>query len=70
VAAVKREKSEPLLDDVSLCVNMGWTYEELMRQPARFVEKLRVYMDAIGDKESRERRRFEDEIARMRRNGR
>lgn len=66
MAAVKREKSEPLLDDVSLCVHMGWTYEELMRQPARFVEKLRVYMDAIGDKEARERRRFEDEIARLR----
>jgi len=67
---VKRGKPEPLLDDVSLCVQMGWTYEELMAQPARFVERLRVYLDALGDLQERERRRLEEEIDRLRRMGR
>jgi hypothetical protein len=67
---VKREKPEPLLDDVSLCVQMGWTHEELVAQPARFVEKLRVYLDAVGDRQERERRRLEEEIDRLRRMGR
>jgi len=64
---VKREKAEPLLDDVSLCVQMGWTHEELMRQPVRFVEKLRIYLDEVGDRQERERRRLEEEIERLRR---
>jgi hypothetical protein len=64
---VKREKPEPLLDDVSLCVQMGWTHGELVRQPARFVEKLRIYLDAVAYKEERERRRLEEEIGRLRR---
>ena len=64
---MKREKPEPLLDDVSLCVQMGWTHEELMRQPVRFVEKLRIYLDEIGDRQERERRRLEEEIERLRR---
>jgi len=67
---VKREKPEPLLDDVSTCVQMGWTHEDLMRQPARFVERLRIYLDTLGDKQERERRRLEDEIGRLRRRGR
>ena len=64
---MKREKPEPLIDDVALCVQMGWTHEDLMRQPARFVEKLRIYLDAVGDKQTREQRRLEDELARLRR---
>jgi hypothetical protein len=64
---VKREKPELLLDDVSLCVQMGWTHGELVRQPARFVEKLRIYLDAVAYKEERERRRLEEEIGRLRR---
>jgi len=64
---VKREKPEPLIDDVALCVQMGWTHEDLMRQPARFVEKLRIYLYAVGDKQAREQRRLEDELARLRR---
>jgi hypothetical protein len=67
---VKREKPEPLLDDVSLCVQMGWTQDELRRQPVRFIEKLRIYLDTIGDKQAREQRRLEEEINRMRRKGR
>jgi hypothetical protein len=64
---VKREKPEPLLDDVSLCVQMGWTHGELVRQPTRFVEKLRIYLDAVAYKEERERRRLEEEIGKLRR---
>jgi hypothetical protein len=67
---VKRGKAEPLLDDVSLCVQMGWTHEELMKQPTRFVERLRVYLDAVGDKQAREQRRLEEDIDRLRRMGR
>jgi len=62
---VKRGKPEPLLDDVALCVQMGWTHEELTRQPARFVEKLRIYLGAIADKQSREQERLEDELDRL-----
>jgi len=62
---VKREVAEPLLDDVSLCVQMGWTWEELERQPVRFVERLRVYLDALGDRQERERRRLEEELDRL-----
>ena len=64
---MKREKPEPLLDDVALCVQMGWTHGELMRQPARFVEKLRIYLDAVGDKQAREQRRLEDELRQLER---
>ena len=67
---MKRGKPEPLLDDVSLCVQMGWTHEELMAQPAQFVERLRVYLDALGDRQERERRRLEEEFDRLRRRGR
>ena len=67
---MKRGKAEPLLDDISLCVQMGWTHEELMKQPTRFVERLRVYLDAVGDKQAREQRRLEEDIDRLRRMGR
>ena len=64
---MKREKPEPLLDGVALCVQMGWTWEELQRQPSRFVETLQIYLNAVADRENRERRRLEDEIERLRR---
>jgi len=67
---VKRGVPEPLLDDVSLCVQMGWTHGELMSQPVRFVERLRIYLDALGDQQERERRRLEEELDRLRRRGR
>ena len=67
---MKREKAEPLLDDVALCVQMGWTHEELQCQPVRFVEKLGAYLAAVADKQSREQRRLEEEIERLRRMGR
>jgi len=49
---------------------MGWTHGELMGQPARFVERLMVYLDALGDRQERERRRLDEEIDRLRRRGR
>ena len=67
---MKREKPEPLIDDVAICVQMGWTHGELTGQPARFVEKLQIYLDTLAEKQDRERRRLEEEIERMRRRGR
>lgn len=64
---MKRGKPEPLLDDVALCVNMGWTHGELLEQPSRFIERLRVYLNALGDAQDGERRRIEGELDRMRR---
>jgi len=64
---VKRGVAEPLLDDVGLCVQMGWTLDELAGQPVRFVEKLRAYLDALGDRQERERRRLEEDLDRLRR---
>lgn len=58
------------MDDVSLCVQMGWTHEALMKQPTRFVERLSVYLNAVGDKQVREQRRLEEDIDRLRRMGR
>jgi hypothetical protein len=66
IAAVKRGKAEPLLDDVSICVQLGWTHEMLVRQPARFVEKVAIYLEAAGEKLERERRRLEEEVRRRR----
>jgi len=65
VEAVKRGKPSPLLDDVSLCATMGWTSEELNAQPARFVERLGVYLEAAADIREREERRLEDELRRL-----
>jgi len=65
VAAVKRGKAEPLLDDVVLCAQMGWTLDELRRQPARFVEKLAIYLETIGEEQGKEHRRMEDELRRL-----
>ncbi len=67
MAAVKREKAEPLLDDVALCGQMGWTWEQLQRQPVRFVERLQIYLGALADRQSREQERLEEEIERLRR---
>lgn len=65
MAAVKREKPEPLVDDVALCVQMGWTLEELQGQPARFVERLQIYLGTVADRQSREHERIEEELDRL-----
>jgi len=44
---------------------MGWTLEELRAQPARFVDRLGVYLDAVADERDREGRRLEAEIRRL-----
>jgi len=46
---------------------MGWTSDELDAQPARFVERLGVYLGAVADEREREGRRLEDELRRLRR---
>jgi len=62
---VKRGKPSPLLDDVALCAVMGWTHDELNAQPARFVERLGVYLETMADARSREERRLKDELRRL-----
>ena len=64
---MKRKKAEPLLDDVALCAQMGWTWGQLQGQPVRFVEKLQIYLGALADKQIREQERLEEEIERLRR---
>jgi hypothetical protein len=44
---------------------MGWTHDMLMAQPARFVERLGVYLEALADGRAREERRLEDELRRL-----
>ena len=62
---MKRGKPSPLLDDVAICVTMGWTHGELTAQPARFVERLGVYLETLADERAREERRLEDELRRL-----
>jgi hypothetical protein len=63
---VKRGKPSPHLEDVALCATMGWTSDELNAQPARFVERLGVYLGAVADAREREGRRLEEELRRLR----
>jgi hypothetical protein len=44
---------------------MGWTHGELTAQPARFVERLIVYLETLADERAREERRLEDELRRL-----
>jgi hypothetical protein len=44
---------------------MGWTHHEVNAQPARFVERLGVYLETLVDERSREERRLEDELRRL-----
>ena len=63
---MKRGKPSPLLEDVAICAQMGWTSDELAAQPARFVERLGVYLGAVADTREREGRRLEEELRRLR----
>ncbi|HUV34862.1 MAG TPA: hypothetical protein VMW22_08000 [Candidatus Desulfaltia sp.] len=67
---MKRGKPSPLTEDVALCAAMGWTHGELMTQPAGFVERLGVYLEAVAGVQDRERRRLEEELNRLRRGAR
>jgi hypothetical protein len=44
---------------------MGWTLDELRRQPARFVGKLAIYLETIGEEQDKGRRRLEEELRRL-----
>lgn len=44
---------------------MGWTHDMLTAQPARFVERLGVYLETLADVQDREERRLEDELRRL-----
>jgi len=62
---VKRGSPEPLINDIVLCVEMGWTKQQLEVQPAQFVEKLQIYLNTVKDNQERERRRIEEDIKRL-----
>ena len=64
MSAVKRGVTDPLIDDVALCVQLGWTHEMLMGQPTRFVEKTKTYLNTMCDAQKRENQRLEDEFHR------
>jgi len=63
---VKRGKPSPLTGDVALCLATGWTLDQLEAQPAAFVERLNIYLEAVFDVQDRERRRLEEELGRLR----
>ena len=65
VGAVKRGKPSPLTEDVAICHLMGWTHRQLQEQPARFVERLALYLETLGSERSREKRRWEEELRRL-----
>ena len=45
---------------------MGWTLDQLHSQPARFIERLTVYLETLGSQRAREERRVEEEMRRLR----
>lgn len=65
IMAVKRDKPSHLVNDVALCHVMGWTFDQLQEQPARFIERLSVYLETLGSERAREDRRLEDELRRL-----
>jgi len=52
---VRLERGDPLLSDVVLCLNTGWTPEELDKMPERFVEIATIYLNALHRKQKSER---------------
>src|SRR4030042_861727 len=66
IEAVRRGKPSPLTEDVALCVTMGWTLDQLVAQPAEFMERLSIYLEAVAGMQDRERRRLEEELGRLR----
>jgi len=45
---------------------MGWTHDQLQRQPSRFSDRLSVYLETLGRERERQDRRLEDELRRLR----
>jgi hypothetical protein len=66
IEAVRRGKPSPLTEDVALCVTMGWTLDQLVAQPAGFVERLSIYLEAVAGMQDRERQRLEEELGKLR----
>ena len=62
--AVKREKPEPLLEDITLCLQTGWSLTEMETQPAQFVERMRIYLWALAEKQRRENQKAENDLRR------
>ena len=62
---MKRGKPCSILEDVVICVQMGWTLDMLESQPVRFIEKLQAYLGTLADLQEREGRRIEEELHRL-----
>ncbi len=58
MAAATSGRLDRWVEDLALCWAMGWTAEELGRQPARFVERLGLFLGALALAEKRAARRL------------
>ena len=52
-------------EDLAICVAMGWTADMLHAQPARFIERLVIYLDALAREREREQRRHLEQLRRL-----
>ena len=53
------------IEDLAICTAMGWTAEQLQAQPARFIERLTLYLDALAREREREQRRHLEQLRRL-----
>lgn len=53
------------IEDLAICTAMGWTAEQLQEQPARFIERLALYLDALARERIREQRRHLEQLRRL-----
>jgi len=60
--AVRRGKGDPLIDEVTFCARLGWTWTDLQEQPAWFVERVATYLAALDEKMEREKERQEKDL--------
>jgi hypothetical protein len=64
LAAATTGKADNVFD-LAICAAMGWTADQLANQPAAFIERLGLYLDALARERQREQRRAEERIRRM-----
>ena len=60
--AVRRGKSDPLIDEVAFCARLGWTWTDLMKQPVWFVERMATYLQTMDEKMERDREKQERDL--------
>ena len=52
-------------EDLAICAAMGWTADMLHAQPARFIERLVLYLDASARERERMNRRNMEQLRRL-----